>query len=445
MTKEFLTLKNKLIYSSIIPLILAMISFFLFNIYTINTIFINPLALELQSNTSLNINIISSINKLKILDIIFLILLIFITIILLRRIIIFLILPIKSLEISIKQLSMGDLITPIEIKGNDELYNIAKSLDYHRCSMRTLILNLKNISNEISLESQNNINNSHVLNSICQNQISSISNINLSMNDWIKSINQIVSLSNNLSNLLSDTKSINTDASDKFDLILDMSQNGFSDMQEFQNAINNISESIDTLKDIVVNVNNSTLEVNDVLSSIDNIAKQTTLLSLNANIEAARAGEHGKGFSVVAEEIGNLAHITATFVKTISNITTNVDISVKEMMDKTKENVDNIKDHSHLISMSCDAFEDINFYINEENAFIDTMINKLTTINDSATSLSNMISNNSIDMGELLTSSSLLNSNLEDIAKSNESMRLSGSNISKSVIKLKECLSSYDI
>ncbi|WP_394871090.1 methyl-accepting chemotaxis protein, partial [Clostridium butyricum] len=389
--------------------------------------------------------IISSINKLKILDITFLILLIFITIILLRRIIIFLILPIKSLEISIKQLSMGDLITPIEIKGNDELYNIAKSLDYHRCSMRTLILNLKNISNEISLESQNNINNSHVLNSICQNQISSISNINLSMNDWIKSINQIVSLSNNLSNLLSDTKSINTDASDKFDLILDMSQNGFSDMQEFQNAINNISESIDTLKDIVVNVNNSTLEVNDVLSSIDNIAKQTTLLSLNANIEAARAGEHGKGFSVVAEEIGNLAHITATFVKTISNITTNVDISVKEMMDKTKENVDNIKDHSHLISMSCDAFEDINFYINEENAFIDTMINKLTTINDSATSLSNMISNNSIDMGELLTSSSLLNSNLEDIAKSNESMRLSGSNISKSVIKLKECLSSYDI
>ncbi|MGG7217953.1 methyl-accepting chemotaxis protein, partial [Clostridium butyricum] len=434
MTKGFSTLKTKLIYSSIIPLILALISFFLFNIYTINTIFINSSALELQSNNSLNINIISSINKLKFLDITFLILLIFFTIILVRIIIIFLILPIRSLESSIKQLSMGDLITPIEVKGNDELSNIAKSLDYHRCSMRTLILNLKNISNEISLESQNNINNSHVLNSICQNQISSISNINLSMDDWIKSINQIVSLSNNLSNLLSDTKSINTDASDKFNLILDMSQNGFSDMQELQNAMNNISESIDTLKDIVVDVNSSTLEVNSVLSSIDNIAKQTTLLSLNANIEAARAGEHGKGFSVVAEEIGNLAHITTTFVKTISNITTNVDMSVKEMMDKTKENVENIKDHSHLISMSCDAFEDINFYINEENAFINELINKIKTINDSATSLSNMISNNSIDIGEILTTSSLLNSSIDDLAKNNESMKISENNISKSVI-----------
>ncbi|MDB2157302.1 methyl-accepting chemotaxis protein [Clostridium butyricum] len=445
MTKGFSTLKTKLIYSSIIPLILALISFFLFNIYTINTIFINSSALELQSNNSLNINIISSINKLKFLDITFLILLIFFTIILVRIIIIFLILPIRSLESSIKQLSMGDLITPIEVKGNDELSNIAKSLDYHRCSMRTLILNLKNISNEISLESQNNINNSHVLNSICQNQISSISNINLSMDDWIKSINQIVSLSNNLSNLLSDTKSINTDASDKFNLILDMSQNGFSDMQELQNAMNNISESIDTLKDIVVDVNSSTLEVNSVLSSIDNIAKQTTLLSLNANIEAARAGEHGKGFSVVAEEIGNLAHITTTFVKTISNITTNVDMSVKEMMDKTKENVENIKDHSHLISMSCDAFEDINFYINEENAFINELINKIKTINDSATSLSNMISNNSIDIGEILTTSSLLNSSIDDLAKNNESMKISENNISKSVINLKEYLSSYNV
>ncbi len=445
MTKGFSTLKTKLIYSSIIPLILALISFFLFNIYIINTIFVNSSSLQLQSNNSLNINIMSSINKLKFLDITFLILLIFFTIILVRRIIIFLILPIRSLESFIKQLSMGDLITPIEVKGNDELSNIAKSLDYHRCSMRTLILNLKNISNEISLDSQNNINNSHVLNSICQNQISSISNINLSMDDWIKSINQIVSLSNNLSNLLSDTKSINTDASDKFNLILDMSQNGFSDMQELQNAMNNISESIDTLKDIVVDVNSSTLEVNSVLSSIDNIAKQTTLLSLNANIEAARAGEHGKGFSVVAEEIGNLAHITTTFVKTISNITTNVDMSVKEMMDKTKENVENIKDHSHLISMSCDAFEDINFYINEENAFINELINKIKTINDSATSLSNMISNNSIDIGEILTTSSLLNSSIDDLAKNNESMKISENNISKSVINLKEYLSSYNV
>lgn len=72
---------------------------------------------------------------------------------------------------------------------------------------------------------------------------------------------------------------------------------GNSKMQELKDAISEISKCSE--------------EIGEIIGTIEAIASETNLLSLNASIEAARAGEAGKGFAIVAGQVKNLADESA--------------------------------------------------------------------------------------------------------------------------------------
>lgn len=103
-------------------------------------------------------------------------------------------------------------------------------------------------------------------------------------------------------------------------------------------------ESGNQQMDLVVTAMNEISEcssqIEEIITSIESIASQTNLLSLNASIEAARAGEMGRGFSVVAGEVGKLSAESMGAVQTSTSLIQNSLQAVRhgtEIVNKTSE------------------------------------------------------------------------------------------------------------
>ncbi len=81
-----------------------------------------------------------------------------------------------------------------------------------------------------------------------------------------------------------------------------------------------IRESVEKVASQVEKMLSHTNQVNTILETIEGIADQTNLLSINAAIEAAQAGAHGKGFAVVAEEVRKLAERSSEATRQIGQL-----------------------------------------------------------------------------------------------------------------------------
>lgn len=196
----------------------------------------------------------------------------------------------------------------------------------------------------------------------------------------VDEISSMISTNNENAMNSSKTSELSLLTAEKGKVVVGEMIKAIDDISSSNNLImNQIDETNKDIESIITIINEIALKT----KVINDIVFQTKLLSFNASVEAARAGEQGKGFSVVAEEVGNLAAMSGTAATEISAMLESSIKKVEDVVRNSKEKIGRLvisgKDNiviGNRVAMDCDNV--LNEIVNSVSS-VSKMVNEISS------------------------------------------------------------------
>lgn len=181
--------------------------------------------------------------------------------------------------------------------------------------------------------------------------------------------------------------------------MLEDARKGKESVAATADGIRGIQDSARVTAAAVLGLSGKVKNIGSILSIIEDVTEQTSLLALNASIIAAQAGNHGRGFAVVAEEIKELAERTRNSTREIAVVLGGIQEETRQAVEAIRQTEQCVDQGGSLSQRAGEALDQIVSAVTESVEKVDAIAiamreqgNGSRTIRDSAEKISEMVS-----------------------------------------------------
>ena len=255
---------------------------------------------------------------------------------------------INKVNKNLQTTSSGDLTNVLHLSRRDEFSTLSYNIKNMTNSMKNLISKMSQVSTELGESSNLVEDNTNTLLTMTRTITQAVSYIDEGINrqseDTANCLNQMEELAGRIAVVQSNASEINSITGDAQNAI----ENGINVVNELSEHVYDTTYVTKSIIEEIDKLSKDTEAINEIITTIEDISDETSLLSLNASIEAARAGEAGRGFAVVADNIRGFALRCTEAAGEIGNIVEALRGRMNEIIDiaRRAENIVNSEEES---------------------------------------------------------------------------------------------------
>lgn len=201
--------------------------------------------------------------------------------------------PLERLTGMAAGIAAGNLRQQIDVHSSDEIGELAQSFGKMARTVTHMVADLRSAAAEIEREANSALTTSSQQSAMAHEQASAISETSTTVAEIAQTAKQATSYADSVISGTQRSEALSTE--------------GQKVVAESVAGMEKLGEQVRAIAVAITELNERTLQIGDIITTVRDVAEQSNLLALNASIEAAKAGDHGRGFAVVAMEMRALA------------------------------------------------------------------------------------------------------------------------------------------